>query len=81
MDVNSFHHQSTERIGEGLRPVAWSSDGVVEAIECEHDVAGALLLGVQWHAETLTEIPEHLALFQALVEAATTDRSVEELAA
>jgi putative glutamine amidotransferase len=81
MDVNSFHHQSTERIGEGLRPVAWSSDGVVEAIECEHDVAGALLLGVQWHAETLTEIPEHLALFQALVEAAATDRSVEELVA
>lgn len=81
LDVNSFHHQAAGRIGEGLRPVAWSPDGVVEAIEGGSDAAGGLLLGVQWHAETLTEIPQHLALFEALVEAAASDRSVGELVA
>src|SRR3954447_3531572 len=35
--VNSFHHQAADRIGEGLRAVAWSPDGVVEAVEDESD--------------------------------------------
>ena len=43
------------------------ADGTVEAIE---DPARPFLLGVQWHAETLTERPEHGALFAALIEAA-----------
>ena len=71
VDVNSFHHQAVSDLGEGLTAVAWSSDGVIEGIEA--DAAGAarggLLLGVQWHAETLVEYPEHLALFEALVAA------------
>jgi len=66
-EVNSFHHQASDRLGRGLRPVAWSPDGVVEGIE---DDRGALFLGVQWHAESLVERPEHLALFRALVEEA-----------
>jgi len=65
--VNSFHHQATDRIGEGLRPVAWSPDGVVEGIEDDGD---HLFLGVQWHAESLVERPEHLALFRTLVDEA-----------
>jgi putative glutamine amidotransferase len=65
--VNSFHHQAADRIGEGLRAVAWSPDGVVEAVEDESD---GLFLGVQWHAESLVEFPEHLALFRALVDEA-----------
>jgi len=66
-DVNSFHHQSADQLGEGLRAVAWSPDGVVEGVE---DDGGALYLGVQWHVESLVERPEHLALFRALVEEA-----------
>jgi putative glutamine amidotransferase len=81
LEVNSFHHQATERLGEGLRAVAWSSDGMVEGIEGDPDARGGLLLGVQWHAETLTEMPEHLALFEALVEAASSDRVARELVA
>jgi putative glutamine amidotransferase len=67
LDVNSFHHQAVDRLGRGLRAVAWSPDGVIEAIE---DEASPLYLGVQWHAETLVHYERHAALFEALVEAA-----------
>jgi putative glutamine amidotransferase len=47
--VNSHHHQALEQIGEGLQASAWSSDGLVEAVE---DVSeGRWALGVQWHPE------------------------------
>jgi putative glutamine amidotransferase len=65
--VNSFHHQAVDRLGSGLRAVAWSPDGLVEAIE---GPGPQLYLGVQWHAETLGASPEHARLFGALVEAA-----------
>ena len=74
-EVNSFHHQSGDRLGKGLRAVAWSPDGVVEGVE---DDGGALFLGVQWHAESLVERPEHLALFRALVEEAAGYGSRDE---
>jgi putative glutamine amidotransferase len=64
--VNSFHHQSVDRLGNGLRAVAWADDGVIEAVERG---AGTLLLGVQWHAETLVDDPAQLALFRRLVTA------------
>ena len=66
-EVNSFHHQAAHRLGQGLRAVAWSPDGVVEAVE---DAGDGLFLGVQWHAESLVERPEHFALFRVLVEEA-----------
>jgi putative glutamine amidotransferase len=68
VDVNSFHHQAIDRLGLGLRPVAWARDGVIEAVEGTDD--GHLVLGVQWHAETLIEAAEQLALFERLVVAA-----------
>jgi putative glutamine amidotransferase len=67
LEVNSFHHQAVDVPGSGLRAVAHAADGTVEAIE---DPARPFMLGVQWHAETLTARPEHGALFAALVEAA-----------
>jgi putative glutamine amidotransferase len=68
--VNSFHHQAIDRLGAGLRPVAWAADGVVEAVEDPARADGQLVLGVQWHAETLTKEAEQLALFERLVQAA-----------
>ena len=66
--VNSFHHQAVERLGDGLRAVAWAPDGTVEGIEGDD---GRLVLGVQWHAETLDEVERPQArLFAALAEAA-----------
>jgi putative glutamine amidotransferase len=64
--VNSFHHQSIDRLGRGLRAVAWADDGVVEGVE---GWGKSLLLGVQWHAETLVDDPTQLALFRRLVTA------------
>jgi putative glutamine amidotransferase len=65
--VNSFHHQAVNELGRGLVISARASDGTVEAIEAP---GRSFLLGVQWHAETLAGVPEHLALFTALVDAA-----------
>jgi putative glutamine amidotransferase len=71
LTVNSFHHQAVDIPGSGLRVVARASDGIVEAIE---DRTRTLLLGVQWHAETLVGDAQHAALFEALVEATAHPR-------
>lgn len=47
--VNSHHHQALEQIGGGLTASAWSSDGLVEAVEDTSE--GRWALGVQWHPE------------------------------
>ncbi len=67
LPVNSFHHQAVDRLGRGLRAVAWAPDGIIEAIESDGE---SLYLGVQWHVETLVHLDRHAALFDALVEAA-----------
>jgi putative glutamine amidotransferase len=65
--VNSFHHQAVDVLGSGLCAVAWAPDGTVEGIEDESE---RLVIGVQWHAETLDDGP-HPRLFAALVAAAS----------
>lgn len=47
--VNSAHHQALDRLGRGLRTVAWAEDGLPEAV----DLPGAPLLGVQFHPERM----------------------------
>ncbi|MBI3272836.1 MAG: gamma-glutamyl-gamma-aminobutyrate hydrolase family protein [Planctomycetes bacterium] len=64
LEVNSQHHQSTGRLGAGLRPTAWSEDGVIEAVE---DPEREFLVGVQWHPERLRDRASHLALFEGLI--------------
>ncbi len=64
--VNSRHRQAVDRLGTGLAMCATSPDGVIEAIE---DDSLKFWIGVQWHAETLTESP-HGELFNAFVAAA-----------
>ncbi|MEA2398025.1 MAG: putative glutamine amidotransferase [Thermoleophilaceae bacterium] len=67
LEVNSYHHQAPGRIGNGLRAVAWAPDGVVEGLERpDRD----FVVGVQWHAEAMTDRPEQRALFAAFVQAA-----------
>lgn len=68
LSVNSGHHQAVDAVGQRLKPVAWSPDGVVEAVEDER--RSRFALGVQWHPEELCDEPPHLALFEALVRAA-----------
>jgi putative glutamine amidotransferase len=56
ISTNSFHHQSVDRLADGLTTVARSPDGVVEAVECS--ARGWWAVGVQWHPEELTGTPE-----------------------
>ncbi len=60
--VNSFHHQVVDDCGTAFRPVAWSADGLVEAME---SADGQPMMGVQWHPEWLAE--DGQPLFQWLV--------------
>ena len=68
--VNSSHHQSADRVGEGLRIVArCPQDGIIEAVEGTRP--DHFVLAVQWHPErSVEEEGPSRALFRALVEAA-----------
>jgi putative glutamine amidotransferase len=70
LPVNSFHHQAVDRLGRGLRAVAWAPDGTIEGIENE---GPAFYVGVQWHVETLVHVERHAALFDALVAVAARE--------
>jgi len=48
LSVHSVHHQAVGRLGDGLRAVAWSPDGVIEAVESDRH---GFLIGLQWHPE------------------------------
>ncbi|MDR1741958.1 MAG: gamma-glutamyl-gamma-aminobutyrate hydrolase family protein [Synergistaceae bacterium] len=64
--VNSLHHQAIGEIGEGLVPVAWSEDGIIEALERP---GYPFMFGVQWHPERLSGT-QNDALFETFVSAA-----------
>ncbi len=66
LEVNSHHHQGVARLGEGLDPVAWSDDGVLEAFIAR---GYAWVVGVQWHPEAMPEEPLQQRLFTSFVEA------------
>ncbi|MEP6569119.1 MAG: gamma-glutamyl-gamma-aminobutyrate hydrolase family protein [Acidobacteriota bacterium] len=47
--VNSHHHQAVDKVGRDLIATAWTSDGLIEAVEDPRPERFAL--GVQWHPE------------------------------
>jgi gamma-glutamyl-gamma-aminobutyrate hydrolase PuuD len=47
--VNSHHHQAVEKVGRELVATAWTSDGMIEAVEDSRPDRFAM--GVQWHPE------------------------------
>jgi putative glutamine amidotransferase len=55
-EVNSMHHQGIARLGNGLRPVAVTEDGLVEAVEVPEL---PFVVGVQWHPEELARTDPH----------------------
>ncbi|MGH9040777.1 MAG: gamma-glutamyl-gamma-aminobutyrate hydrolase family protein [Acidimicrobiia bacterium] len=60
----SHHHQAVDVLGEGLVPVAWADDGLLEAVE--HD--DGWIVAIQWHAEaTAAGDPLQQNLFNAFV--------------
>jgi putative glutamine amidotransferase len=70
LPVNSSHHQSAEKIGDGLRIVArCPDDGIIEALEGTSP--DHFVIAVQWHPErSVDDDAASRALFRALIEAA-----------
>lgn len=68
MPVNSFHHQAIKDLAPGMRPVAWSPDGLIEAIEAEDHPCR---IAFQWHPEAMYDTHDHFAdMFKRFVKAA-----------
>jgi putative glutamine amidotransferase len=68
--VNSMHHQSVKRVGDGLIVSAVAPDGVVEAVEAAGD---RFMVGVQWHPEVFeVHDPYTRHLFRDFMGAAET---------
>jgi putative glutamine amidotransferase len=69
LDVNSFHRGAIVKPGVGLAAVAWSEDGVIEAVESK---AHNFVLGVQFHPELMSG--NHVRLFWAFRRSAESYR-------
>lgn len=62
--INSYHHQSADRVAECLRVTAKAPDGVVEALEGRDE---RFLVCLQWHPEKTLGMDEHsIKPFKAL---------------
>jgi putative glutamine amidotransferase len=67
--VNSHHHQAIETLGRELVATAWTSDGLVEAVEDPR--SDRFVLAVQWHPEIAWSVDElSRALFGQFINAA-----------
>ena len=66
--VNTLHHQSCSKLGEGFIASARSADGLIEAIE---HTGSLFAVGVQWHPEAM-KTEEMGLLFNAFLKAAAT---------
>ncbi|MEE9199839.1 MAG: gamma-glutamyl-gamma-aminobutyrate hydrolase family protein [Candidatus Brocadiales bacterium] len=64
LDTNSTHHQTIDRLGQGLKVCARSEDGVVEAVESQRHT---FVLAVQWHPETMLDEPVERRLFSGFM--------------
>jgi putative glutamine amidotransferase len=70
VEACSWHHQALDRVGDGLRCVAWAEDGVIEAVE---HTRHPWCIGVQWHPEMQLDENPQRGLFAALVAAARSE--------
>ncbi len=70
IEVASTHHQGIRALGNGLRAVATSPDGLIEAIEDAKQ--GNAFIAVQWHPEMMPGNKNQIKLFKWLATEATT---------
>ncbi len=71
-EVCSWHHQAVDRLGRGLKPVAWAEDGIVEALDLDDH---PWCVAVQWHPEMQIDDRTQQKLFAALIDAARERKS------
>ncbi len=72
-DVDSYHHQAIDRVGDGLIATAFAPHGTVEAVEMPS--ARAFVLGVQWELhEEWQDDDRTLGIWRAFVDAARVRR-------
>ncbi len=65
--TNSMHHQAVRRVGDGLRAVGHTPDGVVEVLDATFP--HPFFHAVQWHPEELTSDAVSARLFGGLIAA------------
>jgi len=65
LEIISTHHQGIRTLGSGLKPVSWSNDGLIEAIE-DTKIPDSFL-AVQWHPEYMLDDEDQMNLFKWLV--------------
>ncbi len=75
--VNSHHHQAIESVGANLIATAWSTDGVIEALEDPR--TDRFVIAVQWHPELGWEHDElSQRLFKWFVKEAAAVRQLDQ---
>jgi putative glutamine amidotransferase len=67
-EVNSLHHQTVDRLGDGLTVTGRSDDGVIEGLE----IPGRDVLAVQWHPEMRSHVEP---VFEWLIKRARAARA------
>ena len=64
--VNSCHHQAICQLAPALKPMAYSDDGLVEAVYLPDK---KYVIGYQWHSEMIyKKSDDHLKLFKDFVD-------------
>jgi putative glutamine amidotransferase len=71
--VNSLHHQGVRGLAQDVHPIAYATDGLVEAFELP---SHPFSLAVQWHPEELQEHEDMRRLFKAFIQACQSGSSV-----
>lgn len=75
--VNSHHHQAIESVGANLIATAWTTDGIIEALEDPRP--DRFVMAVQWHPELGWKNDEFSQrLFKSFVKEATNIRELDQ---
>ena len=63
----SYHHQSIDELGQGIKVVGKCEDGIVEVIE---STERPWMIGLQWHPERTPDEPSSKNIFKNFIIAA-----------
>lgn len=68
--VTSSHHQAVDRVGTGLKAVAWHRDRTIEALTWSAPLRKPWMMAIQWHPERMS-LSEPLAgsLYEGFLQA------------